>query len=233
MSHIAIRDLSLSLRNKPVLQHVNMDITSGDFCALLGPSGSGKTSLLRLLLGEILPSAGTITLDDVPIKQGPCSDRGIVFQNYSVFPHMTTLRNVLVALEFKHTRVIGRTFGAKRRQLLDQAHEALRQVGLASSAHAFPSELSGGMRQRLAIAQALAGNPRVLLLDEPFGALDATTRAQLHDVVLELWHRSHTTIFMVTHDENEARKLATRVLRLDKQNTNGSSIREDERKRTF
>jgi NitT/TauT family transport system ATP-binding protein len=231
MSQISIRDLSLDLRNRPILTKIDLEIASGDFCALLGPSGSGKTSLLRILLGEITPTTGAIDLDGVPMSHEPTHQRGIVFQNYSVFPHMTALRNILVALEFKHSRLLGRTFGVKRRQLLEQAKAALAQVGLGASADVYPSELSGGMRQRLAIAQALAGNPQVLLLDEPFGALDAATRTQLHEVILKLWRDSKTTIFMVTHDENEASKLASRVLRLSTVPGRGASISENQRLR--
>lgn len=212
MSQISVRNLNVVIDGHPILRDVNLDVASGEFCVVTGPSGSGKTTFVRLLLSQLRPSSGEITIDGAPIAPFPAPDRGVVFQDYSVFPHKTALQNVLVGPQFRSSRFLGRIFGEKRKKLVEEAKQALADVGLEQAASKYPSQLSGGMRQRLAIAQALICRPKVLLLDEPFGALDPENRAQLHRVVLRLWRESRTTIVMVTHDLAEARTLATRLV---------------------
>lgn len=216
MSHVSVRDLWMEYPGQVVLERVNLDIPSGEFCALVGPSGCGKTTFLRLLLGEETPTRGAITLDAVPLVAEPGPDRGVVFQRYSVFPHLTVLENVIIGREFAGSRLLGRLFGARRRNVMDEGRRLLEAVGLGNHAHKYPAELSGGMQQRLAIAQALILKPKILLLDEPFGALDAGTKAQMYELLLGLWEAEKMTVFMVTHDLKEGFTLGTRVLAFDK-----------------
>jgi len=143
-------------------------------------------------------------------------DRGVVFQRYSVFPHLTALRNAMFGLECAKAPFTARLFGAARRRATEEAEAMLTEVGLGDSLHLYPSQLSGGMQQRLAIAQALMARPRVLLLDEPFGALDPGIRQDMHRLILRLWEERGLTVLMVTHDIIEAFKLGTRVLAFDK-----------------
>lgn len=227
MSQISVRNLNVVIDGHPVLSGVNLDVASGEFCVVTGPSGSGKTTFIRLLLSQLQPSAGEITIDGAPISPFPAPDRGVVFQDYSVFPHKTALQNVLVGPQFKRSRFLGRVFGEERKKLIEEAKQALVDVGLEQAASKYPSQLSGGMRQRLAIAQALISRPKVLLLDEPFGALDPETRAQLHRVVLRLWRESRTTIVMVTHDLAEAHTLATRLVTFGFAKGGGGTITAD------
>ncbi|MGE5266711.1 MAG: ABC transporter ATP-binding protein [Deltaproteobacteria bacterium] len=199
-----------------VLENIDLKIESGSFVALVGPSGCGKTTLLRMLLGEERPTSGRILLDGVPLKPEPDWDRGVVFQRYSVFPHLTVLGNVLIGREFEWSRFLGRLFGAKRKAAVDDARALLKAVGLAEHEKKYPAALSGGMQQRLALAQALMRKPKVLLLDEPFGALDAGIRAEVHALMTELWMEQGITVVMVTHDLSEAFRLGTRVIALER-----------------
>jgi NitT/TauT family transport system ATP-binding protein len=199
-----------------VLEKLSLSVEEGEFCTLVGTSGCGKTTFLRMLLGEETPSRGSILLDGQPLRAEPGPDRGIVFQRYSVFPHLTVLDNVTLGLELSRSRLLGKLFGSAKRKLRDEAAEMLAQVGLSHALERYPSELSGGMQQRVAIAQALIKKPRVLLLDEPFGALDPGIRADMHQLVLKLWRESRVTIFMVTHDLKEGFYLGTRLLVFDK-----------------
>ena len=187
-----------------------------EFVTIVGASGCGKTTFLRLLLGEIAPCEGSIELAGEPLAAEPDANRGVVFQRYSVFPHLTVLGNVLLGLELRASRVLGRTFGAKRAENVAKAEQMLARVGLLSSARAYASALSGGMQQRLALAQTLVTEPRILLLDEPFGALDPGIRADMHQLVKELHADLKLTVFMVTHDIGEGFKLGTRLLVFDK-----------------
>ncbi|HEY0833371.1 MAG TPA: ABC transporter ATP-binding protein [Azospirillum sp.] len=216
MSTVTVRDLWMEYPNQVVLERVNLEIPSGEFCALVGPSGCGKTTFLRLLLGEERPTRGAIELDGAPLVAEPGPDRGVVFQRYSVFPHLTVLENVILGREFQGSRFLGRLFGARRRAAMDEARGVLDAVGLGNHLGKYPAELSGGMQQRLAIAQALILKPKVLLLDEPFGALDAGTKAQMYELLLRLWAEEKMTVFMVTHDLKEGFTLGTRVLAFDK-----------------
>lgn len=199
-----------------VLERVNMSVEEGEFVTLVGTSGCGKSTFLKMLLGIETASRGELTLDGKPIPDEPGLDRGIVFQQYSVFPHLTVLQNVAVARAFEHSRVLGRLFGSARRSAIDEARQMLASVGLGAAEKRYPHELSGGMRQRLAIAQALIRKPRILLLDEPFGALDPGIRADMHELVLSLWRDHRLTVFMVTHDIKEGFYLGTRLWVFDK-----------------
>ncbi len=139
-----------------------------------------------------------------------------MFQRYSVFPHLTVLNNVMLGIEFERNRFLGKLFGVKRRQAQAEAMAMIEQVGLTNAKNKFPHELSGGMQQRLAIAQSLVKTPRILLLDEPFGALDPGIRADMHELILNLWQKSQLTIFMITHDLREGFHLGSRLLVFDK-----------------
>jgi NitT/TauT family transport system ATP-binding protein len=216
MSRISIKNLWMEYPNQVVLERVSLEIESGEFCALVGPSGCGKTTFLRLLLGEEKPTRGTIELDGKPLVAEPSPDRGVVFQRYSVFPHLTVLQNVIIGREFERSRFLGKLFGAERRAAVEEAEEVLKEVGLSAHRNKYPAELSGGMQQRLAISQALIRKPKVLLLDEPFGALDAGTKSQMYELLLRLWAEHKMSIFMITHDLKEGFTLATRVLAFDK-----------------
>jgi NitT/TauT family transport system ATP-binding protein len=198
-----------------VLERVSLTIAPRSFVALVGPSGCGKTTFLKMLLGEESPSRGRILLDDQPLRAEPGPDRGVVFQRYSVFPHLTVLGNVLLGLEMT-SRLTGRLYGAARRVAEVKAEAMLAEVGLTGAEGKYPAQLSGGMQQRLALAQALITGPRVLLLDEPFGALDPGIRAEMHGLMQRLWHSTDLTVVMVTHDLSEAFTLGSRVLAFER-----------------
>lgn len=215
MSFISVRNLWHQYGDKIVLEQINLEVEAHSFVAMAGPSGCGKSTFLRLLLGQERPSRGEIELAGEPLPPEPGPDRGVVFQRYSVFPNLSVVENVALGLEFARSRV-GRLFGKARRDALAEAETYLEHVGLLSEKAQLPHALSGGMRQRLSIAQALITKPKVLLLDEPFGALDPGTKDAIHELVLRLWEETEMTIFMVTHDLREAFKLGTRVLVFDK-----------------
>jgi NitT/TauT family transport system ATP-binding protein len=202
--------------DKVVLERVSLDIAAGEFVSVVGPSGAGKSTFLRLVLGQEGPTRGQILLDGTPLTAECHPDRGVVFQRYSVFPHLTALRNVAFGLECDRSPLLGKLFGGARRKADAQAAEMLAAVGLEHNLDVYPAQMSGGMQQRLAIAQALIKHPRVLLLDEPFGALDPGIRNDMHGLVTRLWREHGLTIIMVTHDIKEAFKLGTRVLAFDK-----------------
>ncbi|ONF43349.1 lauroyl acyltransferase [Marinobacter lutaoensis] len=216
MSFITVRNLWKNYGDQVVLENLNLSVPQGEFCTLVGASGCGKSTFLKMLLGQESPSRGELLLDGRPFPREPDRHRGIVFQRYSVFPHLSVRQNVLMGLELEQKPVLGRLFGRARRTALARVDEMLAQVGLSASAHRWPHELSGGMQQRLAIAQSLIMRPRVLLLDEPFGALDPGIRADMHELLLTLWRETGTTIFMVTHDLREGFYLGTRLLVFDK-----------------
>ncbi|MFG1478016.1 ABC transporter ATP-binding protein [Xanthobacter sp. V4C-4] len=220
MSLIRVRNLWKEYDDKVVLEDINLDIEERAFVALVGPSGCGKTTFLKMLLSEEVPSRGVIELDGQPIPAEPGPDRGVVYQRYSVFPHLTVLGNVVLAADLGARdaggRLFGRLFGAARRDATHKARELLAAVGLSHAVDKYPSQLSGGMQQRLALAQALMAEPRVLLLDEPFGALDPGIRADIHVLMRKLWHERALTAVMVTHDLSEAFGLATRVIAFER-----------------
>ncbi len=217
MGNIQIKDLSFSYEegSKLILKDISVEIDAGEFVCILGQSGCGKSTLLRLLAGLEKPTTGELLIDNERIK-GASLKRGVVFQDYGLFPWMTAGENILLALK--------QCFPSKDKAELKQiALTMLKAVGLSESVYKkLPKELSGGMKQRCAIAQAFSMNPPILLMDEPFGALDAVTRARLQDLVLELWEKDETkkTVFFVTHDVDEALLLSNRILVLGQSPSN-------------
>lgn len=183
-------------KDKPVtaLQHTNFSVAANEFITILGPSGCGKSTILKIIAGLEETSSGRVVLDGREIS-GPGRDRGMVFQSYTLFPWLTVAENIEFGLD-----VAGRGKG-ERREIADHY---IARIGLKGFEKAYPAHLSGGMKQRVAIARALANDPQVLLMDEPFGALDAQTRAVMQELLLGVWEESHKTILFVTHDVEEA-----------------------------
>lgn len=216
MNLVTIRNLWKQYGETVVLEGINLDIKPGEFLTLVGPSGCGKTTLLKMLLGQETPTRGTFLLEDKPFPSEPGVERGIVFQRYSVFPHLTVLGNVMLGLELEGSPLLGKLLGKKRKEAKKEAMKMLEAVGLEHAADKYPSELSGGMQQRLSIAQSLVKKPKLLLLDEPFGALDPGIRADMHALILKLWKENDLSVLMVTHDLHEGFYLGTRLLVFDK-----------------
>lgn len=187
-----------------VLKDINMTIDQGEFICAVGASGSGKSTLLRQIAGLDSPTTGEVLIDGKRIT-GPGPDRGMVFQHYTLYPWMTVQDNTEFGLKLQ---------GVPKPQRREQASYYLSVVGLSNFAKALPKELSGGMKQRVAIARALASEPKVLLMDEPFGALDIHTKEAMHEFMLELWERTNITVFMITHDVEEAVFLSNRIYAL-------------------
>ena len=212
---IEIRNVWKRFDDNIILENISATVKEGEFVTLVGASGCGKSTFLRMLLGTDSPSQGSILLDGKAIPNEPDSGRGVVFQQYSVFPHLTVLENVAIARAFERSK-LGFLWGAGKKAAREEAADLLNIVGLSHMLHRYPDELSGGMRQRLAIAQALILKPRILLLDEPFGALDPGIRADMHELVLNLWRKHKLTVFMVTHDLKEGFHLGTRLWVFDK-----------------
>ena len=194
----------------PALRDIHLDIAKGEFVALIGHSGCGKSTLLNLIAGLTTPTAGVLLCANREIA-GPGPDRAVVFQNHSLLPWLTCFDNVHLGIE----RVFGKT--ETKAQLRARTDAALAMVGLTHAAQKRPGEISGGMKQRVGIARALAMEPKVLLMDEPFGALDALTRAKLQDELLKIVARTKSTVVMVTHDVDEAVLLSDRIVMM----TNG------------
>jgi nitrate/nitrite transport system ATP-binding protein len=194
----------------PALKDIDLGIAQGEFVALIGHSGCGKSTLLNLIAGLAAPTSGVLLCANKEIK-GPGPERAVVFQNHSLLPWLTCEGNIQLAVE--------RVFGAResKAQLRQRTEAALALVGLAHAAHKRPGEISGGMKQRVGIARALSMEPQVLLMDEPFGALDALTRAKLQDELLDIVARTRSTVVMVTHDVDEAVLLSDKIVML----TNG------------
>jgi NitT/TauT family transport system ATP-binding protein len=186
---------------KEVLRDVSFAVHSGEFVALVGSSGSGKSTVMRLIAGLDQPSAGVISIDGRPVS-APGSDRGMVFQQYSLYPWLTAAQNVAFGMELQ---------GRSRQEIRERTAYFLEVVGLADAARRLPRELSGGMQQRIAIARALAAEPQVLLLDEPFGALDIQIRESMQEFLRDLWQRTGLTALLITHDLEEALLLAGTV----------------------
>lgn len=214
MSFLKVENLWQKYGSRTILERVNLSVEEGEFVSIVGASGCGKSTFLRMLLAEERPFKGDISIDGGPTAVEPNRERGVVFQRYSVFPHLT-VRDNLVAAESFATR-FGMLWGASRKAAQDRADDVLARIGLDHVAEHYPAALSGGMQQRLAIGQAMTAKPRVLLLDEPFGALDPGTRIQMHDFLMELRSETNMTVFMVTHDLDEGFKLGDRVLVFDK-----------------
>jgi len=184
------------------LNGVSMDIHTNEFVCVVGPSGCGKSTLLNIIGGLATPTSGKVYVDDKEVD-GPGPERGIVFQQYALFPWLTVEKNVQFGLKLQ---------GKSQAECEEITHKYLKMVDLEQFAKAYPKELSGGMKQRVAIARAYAVNPEVLLMDEPFGALDAQTRTQLQTELLETWEKEKKTCFFITHDVEEAIILAQRVV---------------------
>lgn len=214
MSFVTVRDVFQSYHGRPILERINLDVEEGEFISIVGASGCGKSTFLRMLLADELPTRGAIRIDGGHRAKEPNRERGVVFQRYSVFPHMTVRDNVVAAESFGTG--FGWFFGKRLREARERADATLARIGLGHVAGNYPATLSGGMQQRLAIGQALTARPRILLLDEPFGALDPGTRLQMHDFLTELRRETLMTVFMVTHDLEEGFKLGDRVLVFDK-----------------
>lgn len=210
MSKIVINEVSKAFRNKgsvfKSLDGISLDIKEGEFLCVLGPSGCGKSTILRLIAGLDKPSSGEILMDNEAIY-GPDYKRGMVFQEYSLFPWRSVIDNVAFSLEMK---------GMGEEDRYKIAEEYLKTVGLHKFKESKPHELSGGMKQRVAIVRSLAGDPEVLLMDEPFGALDVQTRNQLQRDLLKIWEDQGKTIIFVTHSVDEAVFLGDRVVLMSK-----------------
>jgi len=216
MKQIRLQNVWKEYGGHVVLENISLEVDRGEFVSIVGASGCGKTTFFKMLLGEEQPSRGSMQLEGMPWPTEPDADRGVVFQRYSVFPHLTVIDNVLLALEFLQAPLSGKLYGAARRNAQQRAREILNDVGLCESLGRYPHELSGGMQQRLALAQSLVHAPEILLLDEPFGALDPGIRADMHVLLQTLWREKKFTVFMVTHDIKEGFSLGTRVLVFDK-----------------
>ncbi len=194
MSKLAIERVSRMFPGTKALEETNLQVQDNDFICILGPSGCGKSTLLRIVAGLDTPTTGRVLLDGQPVER-PGPDRGMVFQSYTLFPWLTVRENVL--------------FG--RRATQEKADFLVRQVGLRGFENHYPKMLSGGMQQRTALARALANDPKILLLDEPFGALDNQTRALMQELLLGIWEADRKTVLFVTHDIDEAIFMANRV----------------------
>lgn len=201
-----IRSLSKSyaVHSKPltVLQDINLQIYPREFVCLVGASGCGKSTLLNIAAGLVSPSTGQVLVDGNDVTGRPGSDRGMVFQGYTLYPWLTVAQNVAFGLQLRKLPKV---------EQKERVSYFLEVVGLTKFANAHPKQLSGGMKQRVAIARALANEPEVLLMDEPFGALDAQTKEQMQQFLLGIWEKTHTTVLMITHDVEEAIFLAQRV----------------------
>ena len=206
MQVIAVRAVTRRFRSSHgdtlALQHTDFDVDENDFVTILGPSGCGKSTLLRIIAGLDHPTSGEVLLDGTRIA-GPGPDRGMVFQSYTLFPWLTVRENVCFGL---------RERGVPRAEQDGIARDFIERVGLAGFERHYPKQLSGGMQQRTALARALANDPRVLLMDEPFGALDHQTRELMQELLLGIWEAQHKTVLFVTHDIDEAVFMANRVV---------------------
>lgn len=214
---VSIENLSKVFPSKQgdlvVFEDINIGIDKGEFVCIIGHSGCGKSTILNVLAGLDNPSSGAVVMDGKEVA-GPSLDRGVVFQSYSLLPWLTTLQNVSFGVKARYP-------GWSKKQVEEQSIKFLDMVGLADSIHKKPAQLSGGMRQRVSIARAFATNPKLLLLDEPFGALDALTRGVIQDELIKIWSETQQTVFMITHDVDEAILLADRILLM----TNGPQAR--------
>ena len=214
---VSVENLSKTFATKGdelvVFDNVNIGIEKGEFVCIIGHSGCGKSTILNVLAGLDEPSSGGVVMDGREVS-GPSLDRGVVFQNYSLLPWLTALQNVAFGVRARHP-------AWSKKQIDDHCKHYLDMVGLTGSLNKKPAQLSGGMRQRVSIARAFATNPKLLLLDEPFGALDALTRGVIQDELIKIWSETQQTVFMITHDVDEAILLADRILLM----TNGPRAR--------
>ncbi|HEU5297649.1 MAG TPA: ABC transporter ATP-binding protein [Burkholderiaceae bacterium] len=202
MNILSIRSVARRFGDTLALQSTDLQVAENDFVAILGPSGCGKSTLLRIVAGLDRPSSGEVLLDGRRIE-APGADRGMVFQSYTLFPWLTVLDNVCFGL---------RERGWPRDRQLEVARSFIAKVGLRGFEQHYPKQLSGGMQQRTALARALANGPRMLLMDEPFGALDHQTREQMQELLLGIWEAEAKTVLFVTHDIDEAVFMGSRVV---------------------
>ncbi len=209
-SYLQISDVGIQFGSNVVLQNVSLDIQRGEFLAIIGHSGCGKSTLLNIVAGLLKSTSGGVLLEDKEVDE-PGPDRAVVFQNHSLLPWLTVEENVALAVD----KVFGRKKSRAERR--DWVRHNLALVNMSHALARRPNEISGGMKQRVGIARALAMEPKVLLMDEPFGALDALTRAQLQDTVMQLQTELNNTVLMITHDVDEAVLLSDRIVMM----TNG------------
>jgi NitT/TauT family transport system ATP-binding protein len=216
-SLLYLENVYKSYGERVILDDIDFAVRDGEFCTVVGPSGCGKSTLLRLILGQEVQTSGSIRFMGGPIGYSDTT-RGIVYQKYSLFPHLTVLENIMLGKKLE----LGFFKPKSRLRLIrEEAEEYLRRTGLRGHGDKYPYELSGGMQQRVAIAQALIMKPGILLMDEPFGALDPGTRESMQIFILEIWEESDMTIFFVTHDLEEAAFLGTRIIVLSQFYTDG------------
>jgi NitT/TauT family transport system ATP-binding protein len=203
--HLKVRDLFIefpgTVNKTQAVSDVSLEIAAGEFVSVIGPSGCGKSTLLNAVAGFVAPTRGSVSIDGKPIA-GPGADRGVVFQQYSLFPWQTVLGNVEFGLRLQ---------GVARRERQDKARHLLGLAGLSQFEQHYPHQLSGGMKQRVGIIRALAANPRILLMDEPFGALDMQTRSIMQHILTDLWQTLGISVLFITHDIEEAIFLSDRV----------------------
>src|SRR5260221_2774801 len=206
MAFLELKNVSRSFGGAPVLRDISLSIEKGEFVAIVGFSGAGKTTLISLMAGLLRPDVGALTLNDLEIT-APGPDRGIVFQNYSLLPWLTVYENILLAVD-----QVFRNWAPLKKQ--QHVEKYIDMVHLTPTREKLPRELSGGMRQRVSVARALAMNPQILLLDEPLSALDALTRATLQDEISRIWSEDKKTVVMITNDPHEGNYLADRIIPL-------------------
>jgi nitrate ABC transporter ATP-binding subunit len=205
---IGVTDLTLVYGQQEILRRISLTVHEGEFLVIMGPSGCGKSTLLRVLSGLTKPTEGNLRIDGEPVT-APSVERAVVFQDYSLFPWLTARENIVVSLQ---QAAKNRSRRMKKRELAALAEQYLALVQLGHAAGKYPGQLSGGMKQRVAIARALAQQPEILLMDEPFGALDPMTRVHLQDLLCKIWEEQRQTIVFVTHDVEEAIFLADRIV---------------------
>ncbi len=217
-TQLEVKNLSkqFSSRGKKTmaLENINLHIEANEFVCIVGSSGCGKSTLLNIIAGLLPPTSGEVLVDG-EVVLGPGPDRGMVFQTYTLFPWLTVADNIAFGLKLK---------GMPKQQQKELVDYYLNIIGLAQFANSYPKELSGGMKQRVAIARSLANEPEILLMDEPFGALDAQTREQLQEFMLDLWDKTHITVLTITHDVSEAVFLSQRIYVMS---SSPGSIREE------
>ncbi len=206
MSYLDLKNVSKNFGDLCVLKDINLSVEKGEFVAIVGYSGAGKTTLISLITGLLKPDSGTLTLNDLEIA-GPGPDRGIVFQNYSLLPWLTVYENIHLAVD----QVFPNWAPAKKQEHVEKY---IGMVNLTPAREKRPGELSGGMRQRVSVARALAMDPQILLLDEPLSALDALTRSTLQDEISRIWQENRKTVVMITNDPDEGIYLADRIIPL-------------------